>query len=211
MGIIQLSENDKVTLKQYLKRFSTILVRENTLNELVHSLGFQAQVVLDPTLLLTKEQWNLSLPKERFCSTRYVLYYELMPSKEAMRFAQEKAHSMGCKLLVMDARIPIIPKLGHLSYASPIEFMHAIRDAEYVIATSFHGTAFSIIFEKQFLTIGLKNNADRVITLLSHLGILEHYQENPVDCNDIDYCEIKTRYNNLVTDSQQKLLTAIEQ
>lgn len=211
MGIIQLSENDKVTLKQYLKRFSTILVRENTLNELVHSLGYQAQVVLDPTLLLTKERWNLSLPKERFCSTRYVLYYELMPSKEAMHFAQEKAHSMGCKLLVMDARIPIIPKLGHISYASPIEFMHAIRDAEYVIATSFHGTAFSIIFEKQFLTIGLKNNADRVITLLSHLGILEHYQENPVDCNDIDYCEIKTRYNNLVTDSQQKLLTAIEQ
>lgn len=211
MGIIQLSENDKVTLKQYLKRFSTILVRENTLNELVHSLGYQAQVVLDPTLLLTKEQWNLSLPKERFCSTRYVLYYELMPSKEAMRFAQEKAHSMDCKLLVMDARIPIIPKLGHISYASPIEFMHAIRDAEYVIATSFHGTAFAIIFEKQFLTIGLKNNADRVITLLSHLGILEHYQENPVDCNDIDYCEIKTRYNNLVTDSQQKLLTAIEQ
>ena len=210
MGIIQLSENDKVTLKQYLKRFSTILVRENTLNELVHSLGFQAQVVLDPTLLLTKEQWNLSLPKERFSGTRYVLYYELMPSKEAMRFAQEKAHSMGCKLLVMDARIPIIPKLGHLSYASPIEFMHAIRDAEYVIATSFHGTAFSIIFEKQFLTIGLKKNADRVITLLSHLGIIEHYQENPVDCNDIDYCKIKTRYNNLVTDSQQKLLTAIE-
>ena len=67
-----------------------------------------------------------------------------------------------------------------------------------------------LIFEKQFLTIGLKKNADRVITLLSHLGIIEHYQENPVDCNDIDYCKIKTRYNNLVTDSQQKLLTAIE-
>lgn len=211
MGIIQLNKEDKDILKNYLNRFSRILVRENSLKEAIDELGFDSAIVVDPTLLHTKEQWNLSLPKERFCSTRYVLYYELMPSKEAMRFAQEKAHSMGCKLLVMDARIPIIPKLGHISYASPIEFMHAIRDAEYVIATSFHGTAFSIIFEKQFLTIGLKNNADRVITLLSHLGILEHYQENPVDCNDIDYCEIKTRYNNLVTDSQQKLLTAIEQ
>lgn len=209
MGIIQLSENDKVTLKQYLKRFSTILVRENTLNEIVHSLGYQSQVVLDPTLLLTKEQWNLLLPKERFCSTRYILYYELMPSKEALRFAQEKAHSLGYKLLIMDARIPIIPKCGHISYASPIEFLHAIRDAEYIIATSFHGTAFSIIFEKQFLTIGLRKNADRVITLLTHLDLLDHYQENPTNCNNIDYCKIKNRYNYLVTTSQKILLTAI--
>lgn len=211
MGIIQLSKSDNAILRQHLKRFSTILVRENSLNEIVQNLGYQSQVVLDPTLLLSKEQWNILLPKEHFSNTSYVLYYELMPSKEAIKFAQEKAHALGCQLLIMDARIPIIPKRGHISYASPIEFLHAIRDAEYVIATSFHGTAFSIIFEKQFLATGLQKNADRVITLLTHLGILEHYQENPVDCNDIDYCEIKTRYNNLVTDSQQKLLTAIEQ
>ena len=209
MGIIQLSESDKATLQQYLKRFCTILVRENTLNDLVHSLGYQAKVVLDPTLLLNKDQWNLSLPKKRFSSTRYVLYYELMPSAEATRFAQEKANSLGCKLLVMDARIPIIPKTGHISYASPIEFMHAIRDAEYVIATSFHGTAFSIIFEKQFLTLGLKKNADRVITLLSHLGLSQHYQEHPNDCNDINYKTVQYKLNELVASSSQALLTAL--
>lgn len=209
MGIIQLSENDKVTLKQYLKRFSTILVRENTLNEIVHSLGYQSQVVLDPTLLLTKEQWNLLLPKERFCSTRYILYYELMPSKEAMRFAQEKAHSMGCKLLVMDARIPIIPKLGHISYASPIEFMHAIRDAEYVIATSFHGTAFSIIFEKQFITIGLRTNSDRVQTLLKHLQIENNYSPTPAIAPAIDYTIINTLLEKMRQHSLQLLTSAI--
>ena len=209
MGIIQLNKEDKDFLKNYLNRFSRILVRENSLKETIDELGFDSIIVVDPTLLLSKDEWNKFLPNKRFHTTKYVLYYELVKSKEALVFAKRKAEELGCKLLIMDATIPLLPQRRHISYASPIEFLHAIRDAEFVIATSFHGTAFSVIFEKQFITIGLKKNADRVQTLLHQLDIVEHYQEHPQNVMDIDYAQVKSRFSKLVANSMHLLLTSI--
>ena len=149
MGIISLTSEDEHVIRTSLKNFNTILVRENSLKQLVESLGYSAHVVLDPTLLLTKQQWDQLIPSHRYSQKPYVLFYELMPSQEALAFAKKKALSLNCELLIMDSIIHTLPRKNHISYASPIEFMHAIRDAEFVIATSFHGTAFSIIFEKQ--------------------------------------------------------------
>ena len=209
MGIIQLNKEDKYILKNYLNRFSRILVRENSLKEAIDELGLDSAIVVDPTLLLSKDEWNKFLPNKRFHTTKYVLYYELVKSKEALVFAKHKAEELGCKLLIMDATIPLIPQRRHISYASPIEFLHAIRDAEFVIATSFHGTAFSVIFEKQFITIGLKKNADRVQTMLHQLDIEEHYQEHPQNVMDIDYAQVKIRFSKLVANSMHLLLTSI--
>ena len=209
MGIIQLNKEDKDFFKNYLNRFSRILVRENSLKETIDELGFDSIIVVDPTLLLSKDEWNKFLPNKRFHTTKYVLYYELVKSKEALVFAKRKAEELGCKLLIMDATIPLLPQRRHISYASPIEFLHAIRDAEFVIATSFHGTAFSVIFEKQFITIGLKKNADRVQTLLHQLDIVEHYQEHPQNVMDIDYAQVKSRFSKLVANSMHLLLTSI--
>lgn len=211
MGVIKLDIEDQNILKQYLCRFDEILVRENNLKEVIDKLGYKSKVVLDPTLLLTKEQWNTLLPKKQFCKTQYVLYYELKPSKEALHFAQLKAKELGCRLLIMDARISLFPRRGHISYASPIDFLHAIRDAKYIIATSFHGTAFSIIFEKQFQTIGLNKNADRVITLLQHMGISEHYQEHPKEVEDINYNKLTQQLHTIKSHSINLLLKATKQ
>jgi hypothetical protein len=209
MGIITLNEKDRSQLQEYLKAFDTILVRENSLKTLINSLNYDAEVVLDPTLLLSKNQWNKLLPTSRFYKEKYVLYYELIKSSKAMAYAINKAKSLNCKLLIMDASIRTIPRKNHIAFASPIEFMHAIRDAEYIIATSFHGTAFSIIFEKQFITIGLSKNADRVQTLLQHLNIEEHYQNDPITVPDINYSRATTLLNNARKQSIQLLLAAL--
>lgn len=209
MGIITLNEKDRSQLQEYLKAFDTILVRENSLKTLINSLNYDAEVVLDPTLLLSKNQWNKLLPTSRFYKEKYVLYYELIKSSKAMAYAINKAKSLNCKLLIMDASIRTIPRNNHIAFASPIEFMHAIRDAEYIIATSFHGTAFSIIFEKQFITIGLSKNADRVQTLLQHLNIEEHYQNDPINVPDINYSRATTLLNNARTQSIRLLLSAL--
>lgn len=210
MGIIALTAKDEELMRTYLQKFSTILVRENSLKQLVENIGYTAQVVLDPTLLLSKQQWNKLIPPQRYHQKKYVLFYELMPSKEALTFAVKKAQTMNCELLIMDSIIHTLPRKNHISYASPIEFMHAIRDAEFIIATSFHGTAFSLIFEKQFITIGLQKNADRVKTLLQQLGILEHYQDIPLELQDINYDKTNTILHSIRQKSQQFLLDSIQ-
>jgi polysaccharide pyruvyl transferase WcaK-like protein len=210
MGIISLTSEDELLIRTSLKNFNTILVRENSLKQLVESLGYSAHVVLDPTLLLTKQQWNQLIPSHRYSQKPYVLFYELMPSQEALAFAKKKAHSLNCELLIMDSIIHTLPRKNHISYASPIEFMHAIRDAEFVIATSFHGTAFSVIFEKQFITIGLKKNADRVKTLLQQVGITEQYQDQPIETSKINYKEVNTTLQTIREHSQQLLVKSIQ-
>ena len=210
MGIISLTSEDEHVIRTSLKNFNTILVRENSLKQLVESLGYSAHVVLDPTLLLTKQQWDQLIPSHRYSQKPYVLFYELMPSQEALAFAKKKALSLNCELLIMDSIIHTLPRKNHISYASPIEFMHAIRDAEFVIATSFHGTAFSIIFEKQFITIGLKKNADRVKTLLQQVGITEQYQDLPIETSKINYKEVNTTLQTIRQHSQQLLVKSIQ-
>ena len=210
MGVIQMDEQDKQRFAKYMSAFQTILVREQSLCNLVESLGYQASVVIDPTLLFTKEQWNELLPQTRFRKEKYVLYYQLMDSKEALSFAKQQAKQRHCQLLIMDARISCIQRPHHISFASPIEFMQAIRDAEFVIPTSFHGTAFSIIFEKQFLTTGLQKNADRVQTLLKSVGIQDHYHDTPILPPTIDYAQVTPKLVQLRADSQNLLLHAIQ-
>lgn len=161
------------------------------------------------TLLLTQEAWGALLPTSPYRKKQYVLYYELIPSPSALAFAQEQANAMQCDLLVMDAVIHTIPRFGHISTASPIEFLHAIRDAKYIVATSFHGTAFSIIFEKQFITIGLHTNADRVKTLLKHLHIEDHYHPTPTMAPTIDYAIINPFLADMRKQSLQLLTSAI--
>lgn len=209
MGVIQMDANDRVRFYSYLNAFSTILVREQSLANLVRKMGHSASVVIDPTLLWDKEFWNRILPSSRFSKERYVLYYELMNSPEALAFAKQKAEKLHCKLLIMDARIPYIQRPHHISFASPIQFMQAIRDAEFVIPTSFHGTAFSLIFEKQFIATGLQKNADRVQTLLNSTEIPAYYQIIPHDMPIINYSEVNKRLDISRTISQSLLLQAI--
>ncbi|MGN0235334.1 MAG: polysaccharide pyruvyl transferase family protein [Paludibacteraceae bacterium] len=210
MGVIQMDEQDRQLFNKYLSAFQTILVREQSLCNLVESLGYQVSVVIDPTLLFTKEQWNALLPQTRFRKKKYVLYYQLMDSKEALLFAKQQAKQRDCQLFIMDARISCIQRPHHISFASPIEFMQAIRDAEFVIPTSFHGTAFSIIFEKQFIATGLQKNADRVQTLLQSVDIQDHYHDTPVLPPTIDYAQVTPKLAQLRADSQNLLLHAIQ-
>lgn len=214
MGIVHLVNNDRTNLCNYLKRFNTLLVREKSLQELIERMGYSAHVVLDPTLLLTKEQWNTIIPTQRFRQKKYVLYYELLYSREGLSIAKKKAKEHGYELLIMKGGVPLISHKGEITNASPIDFIHAIRDAEFVFATSFHGTAFSIIFEKQFITFGLGNNSDRVETLLSTLGIMNNYYTKipSVDIGAIpriDYTIVTTTLRYHADVSSQLLLTSL--
>lgn len=210
MGVLEMDNKDKQEFRDYLSAFDTIYVREQGLANLIKSLGFEAFVVLDPTLLLDKAQWNQLIPQKRYLEERYLLYYEIIDSKEALLFAKQKAKELGCHLLVMDAFIHTIPRMGHIQLASPISFMHAIRDAEFLVLTSFHGTAFSLIFEKQFIATGMRNNADRVQTLLNAVGLHDYYQSTPKNLPSIDYTQVQQKLLLLRSESQDALIKAID-
>lgn len=213
MGIIDYNSEEEKFLRNVLGNFSKISVREKTLQTLLSDLGYQSEIVVDPVFLLSREQWNELLPSKRFMKDRYVLFYRLMHSDEAFVLAQKMAKKMNCSLITITAAVPLLPRKDEMQTSSPLQFLHALRDAEFVVATSFHGTAFSIIFEKNFYVMGLGKNADRVISLLNTLGLENRYLLNPSDTEErVDsvitpFSSLKNEYINA---SKLFLLDAIK-
>ncbi len=207
MGIIDYNAKEKIFLQRMLSNFEEIAVREKTLQDELQMLGCESTLVADPTFLLTKEQWNAILPQKRYTKEKYVLFYHLLGSENAHLLAERVAHKLGCKLLTIRASVPLTPRKNEIQTAGPVEFLHMLRDAEFVVATSFHGTAFSVIFEKSFYTLGLGKNADRVLTLLQQLGLQDRYIENAVDvitALDFEKIDLKSFVN-----TSKKYLKAI--
>lgn len=100
----------------------------------------------------------------------------------------------------------------YIKCASIETFLKLIDEAEYVISNSFHGIAFSIIFEKQFYAVGMGNKASRVLSLLQIAGIEDRYVDvnSLVDLeNTIDYSVVRKNMMKLIESSQMYLINAL--
>lgn len=199
-GVSEIPQIVKPFYKKYLSEFSAISVRENTGVDLINSLtGKEAQWVLDPTLLLTANDWM------QVCSDCYealppfVLIYELTPcpyiTELATYISKEKALKVVriCKSAAKeDKRDSVLD----ITDAGPAEFLELFSKASYIVTNSFHGTAFSINFEKPFYTVipDRKNNNSRQLSLLEMVGLKDRMiVENaglPDFENDIDYHQV---------------------
>ena len=136
--------------RKYLLEMDTILVRESTAAALVERItGRRAQVVLDPTLLVTEERWE-KIAAPRLIDEKYVLAYQLVPSKVFVEKAEEIARLLHCRLVFVPFPIGKFVKAEWRLKDGPQEWLSLIRHAEYILTDSFHGTVFSVLFHKQF-------------------------------------------------------------
>lgn len=198
MGAIELTANDRQTIGQLLDGFDYISVRENQLRDAIQPLTEKTiEVNVDPTLLLDKKRWEgycTSIPESK---EKYILYYRMMSDKEADKLVQQLSKQTGLPVVELGATIGTYRNLSkYTKSASPFDFISLIKNAEYVVSTSFHGVAFSIIFEKQFFAIGMGNRSNRVQSLLSLLGIDQRLVSCREDMNlsrRVDYATVKEK------------------
>ncbi len=170
----------KPVFKKYLSHYKAISVRENSGRDLVKELtGKEASVVLDPTLLLNAEQWNEIAVRQRLVRRKYILCYFLNYSFNAFPYVDDLAEHIRRQTgfdIVRVARPPHRFQLRNTKYkigASPQEFLSLVRDAEIVLTTSFHGTAFAVNYGRPVFTIVKRRNAadSRQVSLMSNLGL----------------------------------------
>lgn len=202
MGAIELTANDRQTIRELLKGFDYISVRENQLKDTIQPLTDKTiEVNIDPTLLLDKRHWEgycTSIPESK---EKYILYYRMMTDKEADRLVLQLSKQTGLPIVELGATIGTYRNLSkYTKSASPFDFISLIKNAEYVVSTSFHGVAFSIIFEKQFFAIGMGNRSNRVQSLLSLLGIDQQLISCVEEMNlssKVDYAMVKEKLGAL--------------
>lgn len=182
MGISQLNNRQRNQLKQGLKHIRHISVREIQAAEIIRqSMGSNADIVLDPTLLLDSSEWDTLATDSPEIKGDYVFGYILNNPDEYIPKIKKLCQEQGLKFF----NIPY-PKCTinscdenneYLWSTGPREWLGLIKNAKYVFTDSFHGTAFSIIFNKNFSTIhinsigGKKAYASRLYSLLELFGL----------------------------------------
>jgi hypothetical protein len=215
MGIIEVDQKDKDYLKRMLANFDALSVREEELKQLVDEIiGDNISLVLDPVFLLPKEEWlKLNLNPTPIHQEKYIFFYQLMPSKEAMDFVDRLKDYYGYKVIESRGRVePLLFAKRYHQTASPTDFLSLLNNAEIVVSTSFHGVAFSIVFEKQFYALGMNNNSGRVQSLLNKLDIYDRLLINTeeVDFEEkINYHQVNVKKEVLIKQSQNYLIETI--
>ena len=212
MGTINTTPEEDEQLKPYFEKFSALAVREAPLQDYLANMGLQSTVVLDPVFLLKKEDWrklySAANPKQK---GKYILYYNLLSNAESTMFANKLSRATQLPIVEISKKYGI-KQLGsrYNHTASVQEFLSLIDHAEYVVSNSFHGVAFSIIFEKQFYAVGMGEKANRVLSLLSTLEISERYVSNgDIPNTSIDYGNVRERIGKHRDGSEDYLKKAL--
>ena len=158
-GISQIPIFQKEGTKKYLERYDWISVREQAGKNIVENISSKkADLVCDPTMLITKEEWVTFASSSKYnISEPYIFCYFLGEREDIRKQAQLLSDKTGYKILIMrhvDKFQKSDETIGDIvPYdISPIDFVHLLYKAEIVLTDSFHGTIFSIIMEKKFLT-----------------------------------------------------------
>lgn len=175
-GTDDLPEQTKEWAGRQLASFRGLSVREESGCRILKELtGRDAQVCLDPTLLLPPEDWEALAPLEE--QPPYVLLFLLKYDETLLARAKEEAQRRGIPLRVITTAF--MPQLGIAPWNTTgvTQWLGAIRNASCVFTNSFHGTVFSMVFSRPFhvqrLTGELATRNGRIDELLRFLGITE--------------------------------------
>ncbi len=178
-GIPHIPEGMEEELRGYLKQFSHISVRERQGQRIVKDLtGQEVPVVLDPTLLLTRDQWS-AMAAPPGLSGGYILCYCISRPGALAPYIHQLAEKTGLPVVQLcGIRQKVHPRARCVLDAGPAEFLSLFQNASYVCTNSFHGTVFSVQFQKPFFTAVAPGElaepeSSRTFSILSRLGLTE--------------------------------------
>lgn len=176
-------------------RFDRLSVREESGQKTLEEMGFEAQTVVDPVHLLSKETWfdRVEPRAPRGVNGEYCLIYNLHPNDAFDRYSAAACKSLG--LEVVSIRPSLRKTMGkNLFYPSLNEFLWLFDNAACVLTDSFHGTAFSLLFNTPFVDILPEQYAERNKAILSRYGldsrISTELQPEELCLNDFDWAGV---------------------
>lgn len=180
-GSVSLWEPYLKTFWRLLHRFDAISVREESMKAPSEHLSQKdVYVGLDPTLLLENKDWckiEDSESLKHLPKNGYILVYFLGKNPAVVRAAQELQRKTGLPVISLGRKLHGIRSLRPI--AGPAEFLTLFHHASYVLTSSFHGTVFSIQYQRPFLVFGNGACNSRMTTLLNAIGLQDRMIGQP--------------------------------
>lgn len=224
-GVNEIPKFQRKETARFLKRFYRISVREQNGKDIIDSLfKNEAKVVADPTMLLDRNEWDDEVKNSNINTSKpYIFCYFLGSNQEARKAANKLKEKTGYKIITirhMDEFVEDDELFGDEApyNVDPDDFVNYIKNAEYVLTDSFHCSAFSIQYQKKFMTFyrfaeGTKGGRNsRIDSLFNILGIpKEHIYQGDVMKVDsvIDWKSVNEKLCNFRNESIEYLKEAL--
>ena len=207
-GVTSIPEQHKKDTIDGLHNIQNISVREESGAKIVKALdGRTATMVLDPVFLLSKEKWLQVAHKPKIPKAAYIFVYPTQVTEKLRQVVKELKNKTG-----FEAISPFyVPGCKTVKDIGPREFINYIANAEYVVASSFHATAFSLIFQKKLFVIGHSQTGSRTTDLLRLVRLDECCVTDTNDIQDIrwDYNQASVIRDEKIVQSKRFLAEAL--
>lgn len=210
-GKTQLTDDVKSDIVNLVRKYSTVLVREDSAVKFLKDSGVKnVKQVLDPTFLVSPDRWESIIEKKEI-KKPYYLVYQLHHNKDFEKYIKKVKKETNAEMYRINPSIYFKFKPGKFIYLpTPGEFLYLIKNAEGIFTDSFHGTAFSIAFNKQFVDFLPKLTGTRIQSILRVFGledrIVTDYNNVKVIDKKIDY----TRVNLILAEEKKKSLDLLK-
>ncbi|MBI9107210.1 MAG: polysaccharide pyruvyl transferase family protein [Spirochaetales bacterium] len=192
IGRTDYDDEDVKTIKKYLEDFEKISVREKSGVEFLSDFcEKQAKLVLDPTLLLSKKEWADLKFDSKKNHTSYILTYCLSYNDDLRKFITNLQNKVNMPVIGISSNLVMMFREKTYAQPSPKEFVHLFLNATYVVTNSFHGTAFSVNFNKPFFSFVkgdlYSETNSRIVDFLEMVNLKKHLYNKCPDDIDITY------------------------
>lgn len=210
IGVAEYSEENKQYVKEHLKKYQFVSCREKYGTDNLKSLSpVPVEMVLDPTLLVRSDEWRKIVVKPSI-GGKYILCYFIGDRKYYRDFAERLSKQLNLPLIFIPVSFLDFSPSENLKWETgPREFLGLIDNAEVVLTDSFHGTIFSINFNKTFYSF-IKHSGKkamdnmRIVDILGRMNLIDRFKDSynggPIDYTPINY----TVTNELLEEERSK-------
>lgn len=224
-GVGSIPWYQKKRTRRYLNRFQYLSSRELQGSRIIKELtGKESITVADPTLLFSGEEWNNYIANKKVVDGKYIFCYFLGDNSKHRDISEELKAKTGLEIVTipfLDNFVERDMTFGdkRMYDVDAADFVNLIRNAEYILTDSFHGSVFSILNHKKFVTFNrfMDNSKDsrnsRIDSLCELLGLSERrYNSDIFETvnKEIRYEEVDKRVEKLKLDSKTYLCNALK-
>lgn len=208
-GSYSYNPQEKLELKKFLCKYDALSTREKETSEYLQKLtGKDFSHVLDPTLLLSRSEWLERFEVAPVESGEYILLYVIKKTSLLKKTIKKIKKYLDVKVVLINQGLyfdTVVDK--HIRDAGPNEFINLYNNAKFVVTDSFHGTTFSVIFNKPFLSVSPGLNINRISSLLDLLELQDRiiYKEKDIDqISDDSYMINFSKANDILESEKVK-------
>ncbi len=208
-AVNELPQEFRALYAELLSKYNYISVRESSGIKIIRDLiQRESTVTCDPTLLLNKRDWSKISNKSQIYVKKpyilaYILGYTFNPYPKVYSIIEKIQNQTGLQVVFLNGRISECRRKNTTVYRDigPIEFVRLFMDAEYIITTSLHGTAFALNFSKPFNSVIQSSGNDRrLLDLLESVGASDRIvdiESGIVEFQEMDYRTVEEKLEDL--------------